>query len=63
MARVLGIDNHKGSLGPGKDADILLLTRDLMVDTVLARGRIMVRDGRAVVRGPFEERGDFDYML
>ena len=42
---------------------ILLLTEDLMIDTVLARGRIMVRDGRAVVRGPFEERGVFDYGL
>ena len=63
VARVLGIDDHKGSLGQGKDADILLLTGDLMVDTVLARGRIMVRDGRAVVRGPFEERGLFDYGL
>jgi beta-aspartyl-dipeptidase (metallo-type) len=63
VARVLGIDDQKGSLAPGKDADILLLTEDLMVDTVLARGRIMVRDGRAVVRGPFEERGAFDYGL
>ena len=63
VARVLGIDDQKGSLGPGKDADILLLTEDLMIDTVLARGRIMVRDGRAVVRGPFEERGVFDYGL
>jgi len=63
VARVLGIDDHKGSLGPGQDADIVLLTGDFMVDTVLARGQIMVRDGHAVVRGPFEERGTFDYML
>ena len=63
VARVLAIDDRKGSLAPGKDADILFLTPDLMVDTVIARGRIMVRDGRALVRGPFEERGDFDYAL
>jgi hypothetical protein len=41
----------------------VLLTEDLMVDTVLARGRIMVAGGRAVVRGPFEERDPFDYAL
>jgi len=41
----------------------VLLTEDLMVDTVLARGRLMVRDGRAVVKGPFEERDAFDYGL
>ena len=63
VARVLGIDDRKGSLAPGKDADIVLLTEDLMVDTVLARGRLMVRDGRAVVKGPFEERDAFDYGL
>jgi beta-aspartyl-dipeptidase (metallo-type) len=63
VARVLGIDDRKGSLAPGKDADLVFLTEHLMVDTVLARGRLMVRDGRAVVRGPFEERDPFDYGL
>jgi beta-aspartyl-dipeptidase (metallo-type) len=63
VARVLGIGDRKGSLAAGKDADIVLLTDDLMVDTVIARGQVMVRDGRAVVRGPFEERGLFDYGL
>jgi len=63
VARVLGIEASKGSLAPGKDADVVLLTEDLMVDTVLARGRVMVTDGRAVVRGPFEERDPFDYKL
>ncbi|HXJ79823.1 MAG TPA: beta-aspartyl-peptidase [Candidatus Methylomirabilis sp.] len=63
VARVLGIDDRKGSLAPGKDADVVFLTDDLMVDTVIARGRVMVQDGHAVVRGPFEERGGFDYGL
>jgi hypothetical protein len=34
-----------------------------MVDTVIARGQVMVREGRAVVRGPFEDRAHFDYGL
>jgi beta-aspartyl-dipeptidase (metallo-type) len=63
VARVLGIGDRKGSLAPGQDADLVFLTEDLMIDTVIARGRIMVRDGRAVVRGPFEERDPFDYGL
>ena len=63
VARVLGIDQCKGSLAPGKDADVVFLTPDHMVDTVIARGRVMVRDGRAVVRGPFEDREPFDYGL
>lgn len=63
VARALAIDDRKGALAPGKDADIVLLTEDLMVDTVLARGRVMVRDGRPVVKGPFEDRDAFDYGL
>src|SRR5262249_35443167 len=35
VARVLGIDDRKGSLAPGKDADLVLLTEGLMVDTVV----------------------------
>jgi beta-aspartyl-dipeptidase (metallo-type) len=63
VARVLGIDHRKGSLAAGKDADVVFLTPDHMVDTVIARGRVMVRDGRAIVRGPFEDREPFDYGL
>lgn len=63
VARVLGIADRKGSLATGKDADIVFLTEDLMVDTVIARGRVMVRDGHVVVRGPFEDRSPFDYGL
>ena len=63
VARVLGIGDRKGSLAAGKDADIVFLTEDLMVDTVIARGRVMVREGHAVVRGPFEDRPAFDYGL
>ena len=63
VARVLGIADRKGSLAPGRDADIALLTEDLMIDTVIARGRVMVEGGRATVRGPFEEPGPFAYDL
>jgi beta-aspartyl-dipeptidase (metallo-type) len=58
VARVLGISGHKGSLTPGKDADIVLLNPDLSVDTVIARGRLMVQTGRILVHGPFEHRGE-----
>jgi beta-aspartyl-dipeptidase (metallo-type) len=54
VGRVLGILGRKGSLGPGKDADLVFLDGDLGVDTVIARGRVMVRGGRPLVKGPFE---------
>ena len=55
VARVLGIQARKGSLQAGKDADLVFLNGELGVDTVIARGRVMVQGGRAVVKGPFEE--------
>jgi beta-aspartyl-dipeptidase (metallo-type) len=54
VARVLGIEGRKGSIAAGLDADLVFLDRDLAVDTVVARGRVMVRGGAPVVKGPFE---------
>ena len=54
VARVLGIERRKGSIAAGLDADLVFLDRDLAVDTVVARGRVMVRGGEPLVKGPFE---------
>jgi len=53
-ARRTGLFHRKGSLDPGKDADLLILTPDLEIDTVMARGRIMIQNGRHIVKGTFE---------
>ena len=45
---------RKGRLAPGMSADILILTADLKPSLVLARGRVMVRNGSCVVKGTFE---------
>jgi beta-aspartyl-dipeptidase (metallo-type) len=53
-ARALGL-RRKGVLAEGLDADVVLLRReDLSVDTVIARGRILMRAGRVEVKGTFE---------
>lgn len=38
-ARILGVEARKGSLLPGRDADLLVLDRDLAVAQVYVRGR------------------------
>ena len=53
VADILGLSG-KGRIGEGLDADILILDGDLNVDKVFARGRLMVDEGRAVVKGTFE---------
>ena len=54
-ARRVGLFDRKGSLLPGKDADLLILGRDLEIETVVAKGRVMVAEKRVIVKGTFEE--------
>lgn len=45
----------KGGIAPGMDADLILADREtLEIDTVLAKGRVMVAQGQPVVFGTFE---------
>jgi beta-aspartyl-dipeptidase (metallo-type) len=53
-ARRAGIFQRKGSIEEGKDADIIIVGPDLEVESVLAKGRLLVHEGRVVVKGTFE---------
>jgi beta-aspartyl-dipeptidase (metallo-type) len=44
---------RKGRIAEGKDADLLILDEDLGLDTVIAGGRTMMRDGKLLARGTF----------
>ena len=44
---------RKGYLRPGRDADVVVLSKGGDVDRVYARGRLTVEKGAPVVRGPF----------
>ncbi|TDL31321.1 beta-aspartyl-peptidase [Jeotgalibacillus sp. S-D1] len=47
--------NQKGVIEEGKDADLVLLHKDTYeIDTVIALGQVMVKNGEAVVKGTFE---------
>lgn len=48
-----GIDQYprKGCVKVGSDADIVLLGEGMSIDTVLARGQVMVENGKNVVMG------------
>ena len=53
-ARRLKIDSYKGTLEKGKDADVLILDKELNVDTVFARGELLMKDKIPVTVGYFE---------
>lgn len=63
VAKGLRLDDRKGQLRPGMDADIVFLDDELMIDTVIARGKVMLRERRIVAKGPFEEPDAFDYKF
>lgn len=52
-ARILKLKT-KGRIEKGMDADICILDANLDVDTVIAKGRVMVADKKPVVFGVFE---------
>ncbi|CAH3484937.1 beta-aspartyl-peptidase [Enterobacter hormaechei] len=53
VAEFLGLE-HKGRIAPGCDADVLVLTDDLKIREVWAKGRQMVSGGVVCVKGTFE---------
>jgi len=53
-AKRAGLFESKGGLAPGKDADLLILGPDLDIDSVIAKGRLMVHKQEVIVKGTFE---------
>jgi len=54
-AKRTGIFKYKGSLDVGKDADLVILHENFDIDSVIAKGQIMVHQGKTLVKGTFEE--------
>ncbi len=54
VASVLGLSD-KGEIQKGKDADLVILTKEeLEIDGVIARGKVLKKDGVNIVKGTFE---------
>ena len=54
VARALELYPRKGCIAEGSDADMVLLDEGYQIDTVLAKGRIMMQDKQVLVKGTFE---------
>lgn len=54
-AKRVGIFPNKGTLEEGKDADLLILDDTLEIESVMARGQVMIHRGEVLIKGTFEE--------
>ncbi len=46
--------HDKGSIESGKDADIILLDREMQIRFLLANGTVMIKEGQRIKKGTFE---------
>ena len=52
-AKALEIYPAKGCVQKQADADVLLFDENLNLDTVIARGKVMMKDGIVIQKGTF----------
>ncbi|MGE5542119.1 MAG: amidohydrolase family protein, partial [Bacillota bacterium] len=55
QAGLMRMPDKKGAIKKGADADLLMIEKDLTLNKVFAKGRLMVDEGKPVVRGMFDE--------
>ncbi|MBE5956366.1 MAG: beta-aspartyl-peptidase [Lachnospiraceae bacterium] len=55
VAEGLGLEDKKGCIKPGADGDLVLLDDALSIDTVVARGQVMMEEGRLLKKGTYEK--------
>ena len=54
VAKALEVYPKKGAVHEGSDADVLVLNGDLSMNTVIARGSLMMQDGGLLKKGTYE---------
>ena len=54
VAKALEVYPKKGAVHVGSDADVLVLNGDLSINTVIARGSLMMQDGVLLKKGTYE---------
>lgn len=54
VSRALSIYPKKGIIAEGSDADLLIIDKDMNILSVLANGKLMLNEGKVIVKGTYE---------
>jgi beta-aspartyl-dipeptidase (metallo-type) len=54
-ARRIGAFSSKGTLTVGKDADLLILSPDWEIESLMAKGRFLIHQNQILVEGTLEK--------
>ncbi len=54
VAEAIGLGAFKGKIEADYDADILIVDSDLRIETLIARGKVMLREQQLAIKIPFE---------
>lgn len=54
VAKALNIYPKKGIIKENSDADLLILNSDLELDSVISKGKLMMKDSKLIVKGTYE---------
>ena len=55
VADAIGLKDKKGCIKEGADADLLLLNENIEIDTVIAKGKILMKEYEPLVKGTYEK--------
>ncbi|MGB9780566.1 beta-aspartyl-peptidase [Caldanaerobacter sp.] len=55
VAKVLNLYPKKGAISEKSDADIVILDKNLNIHSVIAKGKFMIKEGKIIKKGFFEE--------
>ena len=55
VAQALEIYPRKGCLAPGSDADLVVIDSEMEIQTVVAKGQVLMEEGEVVKKGLFED--------
>lgn len=54
VSKSLNLHPKKGSITEEADADLLIIDKNMNLDSVIAGGRVMLKDGEIIVKGTYE---------